>query len=218
MGGVRMFFLGTQAGRKGRAALAACALAGLAAATGCTSGGGQPSQAGGQPSQAGGRPSWAGALGPNVTVDPPRPASAGDRSPQGVVIGVAAAFTTGHFVDLCKYQEPWAGCTSAWGSPNLRSEVDLADYPTFENLKIGYTAIDGDKALVGFTGTVCVLKDYPSCFTNENPAAVLDTGKSFSALWSQSLTSQADVASLSPAIKINGNWYAYTVNDSIVMF
>jgi hypothetical protein len=63
-----------------------------------------------------------------------------------------------------------------------------------------------------------VLKDYPSCFTNKNPAAVLDTGKSFSALWSQSLASQANVASLSPAIKIHGNWYAYTVNDSIVMF
>ena len=132
--------------------------------------------------------------------------------------GVAAAFTTGHLVDLCKYQQPSAGCTSFWGSPNLRSQVDLADYPTFKNLKIGYTAIHGDKALVGFTGTICVLKDYPSCFTNKNPAAVLDTGKSFSALWSQSLTSQANVASLSPVIKINGNWYAYTVNDSIVMF
>jgi hypothetical protein len=211
MGGVRMFFLGTQAGPKGRVALAACALAGLAAVTGCTSGGGHPSQAGGQPS-------WAAALGPNVTVDPPHSASAGDRSPQGVVIGVAAAFTSGHFVDLCKYQQPRAGCTSFWGSPNLRSQVDLADYPTFKNLKIGYTAIDGDKALVGFTGTICVLKEYPSCFTNKNPAAVLDTGKSFSALWSQSLTSQANVASLNPAIKINGNWYAYTVNDSIVMF
>jgi hypothetical protein len=153
-----------------------------------------------------------------VTVDPPRPAPAGDRSPQGVVTGVAAAFTTGHFVNLCKYQQPWAGCTSFWGSPNLRPEVDLADYPAFKNLKIGYTAIDGDKALVGYTGTICVLKDYPSCFTSNNPAAVLDTGKSFSTLWSQSLTSQANAASLSPAIKINGNWYAYTVNDSIVMF
>lgn len=206
-----MFFLGTQAGCKGRVALAVCALAGLAAVTACTSGGGQPSQEGGHPS-------WARALGPNVTVDPPRPASAGNGSPQAVVTGVAAAFTTGHFVDLCKYQQPWAGCASAWGSPNLRSDVDLADYPTFKNLKIGYTAIDGDKALVGFTGTVCVLKDYPSCFTSTNPAAVLDTGKSFSALWSQSLTAQANAASLSPAIKINGNWYAYTVNDSIVMF
>ena len=136
---MRMFFLRTRAGCKSLVALAACALAALAAVTGCTSGGGQPSRAGGQPS-------WAGALGSNVTVDPPLSASAGDGSPQGVVIGVAAAFTTRHFFNLCTYQEPWAGCTSVWGSPNLRSDVDLADYPTFTNLKIGYTAIDGDKA------------------------------------------------------------------------
>jgi len=30
--------------------------------------------------------------------------------------------------------------------------------------------------------------------------------------------SVATAASLSPTVKINGNWYAYTVNDSIVMF
>ena len=74
------------------------------------------------------------------------------------------------------------------------------------------------KALIGFTGTVCILKQYPSCFTNNDPAAILDSGKSFSTLWSQSLTSPANVYSLSPAIKFNGNWYAYTVNDSIENF
>jgi hypothetical protein len=201
-----MFFPGTQAGRKLRTVLAACALAALAAVAGCTSGGGQPS--------------WAGALGSGVMVDTPRSASAGDSSPQGVLIGVTTAFSTGHFTSLCKYEEPSArsGCISAWGSPDLRSDVDLADYPTFKNLKAGYTAIDGDKALVGFTGTACILKLYPSCFTNKNPAAVLDSGKSFSALWSQSLMSSGNVYSPSPAIKVNGKWYAYTVNDSIVNF
>ncbi len=184
--------------------LAACALAGLPAVAGCTSGGGQPS--------------WAGALGSGVTVDSPVSASPGTGSPEGVLIGLVTAFSTRHFADLCKYEEPWAGCASAWGSEMLGSEVDLADLPFFKNVKLGYTVIDGDKALVGFTGTVCILKLYPSCFTNNDPAAILDGGKSFSTLWSQSLTSPANVYSLSPAIKFNGNWYAYTVNDSIENF
>jgi hypothetical protein len=210
-----MSILGNQTGRKRRAVLAACALAGLAAVAGCTSGGGQPS------STSGGRqPSWTGALGSSVIVDAPRSASAGDGSPQEVLIGVTTAFSTGHFPDLCQYEEPSArsGCTSWWGSPTLRSDVDLGDYQTFRNLKAGYTAIDGDKALVGFTGTACALKQYPSCFTNQNPAAVLDSGKSFSALWSQSIMSPRNAYSLNAAIKVNGKWYAYTVNDSIVNF
>ena len=197
-----MFFRGTQAGRKCRAVLAACALAGLAAAAGCSSGGGQPP--------------WAGALGSGVTVDSPGSASPGTGSPQGVMIGLVTAFSTRHLTDLCKYEEPSAqsGCTSSW-SP---SDVDFAYLPIFKNVKLGYTAIDGDKALIGFTGTVCVLKLSPSCFTNKDPAAILDSGKSFSTLWSQSLTSPANVYSLSPAIKFNGNWYTYTVNDSIENF
>lgn len=97
--------------------------------------------------------------------------------------------------------------------------MGLADYPTFKNLKAGYTAVDGDKPLVGFTGTACILQMYPSCFTNKDPAAILDSGKSFSALWSQSHASSGEnVYSLSSAIKVNGKWYAYAVNDSIVIF
>ena len=61
-------------------------------------------------------------------------------------------------------------------------------------------------------------KQYPSCFTNNDPAALLDSGKSFKTLWSQSLMSSTNIYSLSPAIKVNGDWYAYTVNSTIVMF
>lgn len=195
--------------------LAACALTGLAAVAGCTSGEGHPS--------------WAGAPGTGVTVDSPGPASPGTGSSQRVMIGVITAFSTGrladplstaHLADLCRYEEPSqrAGCTSAWSSRTPGLAVDLADLPIFKNVKPGYTAIDGDKALVGFTGTVYVLKLSPSCFTNNDPAAILDSGKSFSTLWSQSLTSPANVYSLSPAIKINRDWYAYTVNSTIENF
>jgi hypothetical protein len=162
-----MFFLVTQVGRKGRAVLAVCALAALAAVTACTSGEDQPS--------------WAGALGSGVTVGSPGSASPGNGSAQGVLIGVSTAYSTRHYADLCKYIEPSqrSGCTSAWSSRTLGSDVDLADLPIPKNVRPGYTAIDGDKALSGFTGTVCVLKQYPSCFTNNDPAAILDSGKSF---------------------------------------
>ena len=96
-----MFSRATQAGGNGRAVLVACALAGLAAVAGCTSGGGQPS--------------WAGALGPGVTVESPASATTGTGSPQRVMIGIATAFSTGHFTDLCRYMEPSqrSGCVSA---------------------------------------------------------------------------------------------------------
>ena len=200
-----MFIEGTQARRKGRAVLAAVALASLAAVAGCTSGGSQPS--------------WAGALGSGVTVDSPASASPGTGSPQEVMIGVATALSSRHPADECKYAEPRAQsvCTSFMSS-RTGEQVDLMYLPTFKNVKPGYIAIDGDKALIGLTGTFCVLKLYPSCFTNNDPAAILDSGKSFSALWPQSLMWHGNGYSPSPAIKINGNWYAYTMNSTIVNF
>lgn len=92
LGGVQMFFLGTQAGRRGRAVLAVCALAGLAAVAGC-SGPSTSTQIASVES------SWAGALGSGVTVDSPGSAPPGNDSPQGVMIGVATAHSTGHFSD-----------------------------------------------------------------------------------------------------------------------
>jgi len=202
-----MFCWGTQAGRNGRSVLAACALAGLAAVAGCTSGAGA------------GAPSAAGGLGSGVRVESPRSASAGTDSPQAVMIGVVTAYSTGRFADSCKYEEPSQqfGCTSAWSPGPPGSHGDTSELPFFRNVKPGYTAIDGDKALVGFTGTRCILKELPSCITNDDPAAVLDSGKSFSTLWSQSLTSLPTVYALIPAIKVNGSWYVYTVNSTPVL-
>jgi hypothetical protein len=213
MDSVAMISRRAQAGRRGRTVLAACALAILTAVAGCTSGGRQPSSAGSPGA-------WAGSLGSGVTVDPPGSAAPGNDSPQGVMMGVAAAYSTGHFADFCRYEPPGAqtGCLSAWsGDPG--ADVDLSELPFGRDIKPGYTAIDGDKALIGYTGSVCELKRLPSCVTNNDPAAILDSGKSFGALWSQSLTSYSEGGySLSMAVKINGQWYAYTVNDSIATF
>jgi hypothetical protein len=227
MDGAHMFSRRAHPGRRGRAVLAACALAILAAAAGCTSGGGQSSSAGSpRPSAASlsssarSPASWAGSLGSGVMVDPPGSAAPGNDSPQGVMLGVAAAYSTGHYTGLCRYEPPGAqsGCVSAWsGDPGDR--VDLSQLPFGRNIKPGYTAIDGDKALIGYTGSVCELKRSPSCVTNNDPAAILDSGKSFSTLWSQSLLSFSESGySLSQAVKINGKWYAYTVNASIATF
>jgi hypothetical protein len=212
MDGARMFSRRAQPGRRGRAVLAACALAILAAVAGCTSGGGQSSSAGSPRS-------WAGSLGSGVMVDPPGSAAPGNDSPQGVMLGVAAAYS-GHYTGLCRYEPPGAqsGCVAAWsGDPGDR--VDLSELPFGRNIKPGYTAIDGDEALIGYTGSVCELKRSPSCVTNNDPAAILDSGKSFSTLWTQSLLSFSESGySLSQAVKINGKWYAYTVNASIATF
>jgi hypothetical protein len=193
-----MFYGGIHAGRKGAIALAACALAGLAAVAGCSSGGGQPS--------------WAGALGSGVTVDSPSSAGAGNGSPEGVMIGVVTAVSTGQLSDFCKYEAPakQSQCTSSISGVTA-AEAKTA-LPTFKNIKLGYTAIDGTKALIGITGTVCEPKQTPSCFTNNDPAAILDSGKSFSTLWSEALSAPQNVYSLSTAEEINGSWYAYTSN------
>jgi hypothetical protein len=213
MGGIHMFSRRAQARGRGRAVPAACALAILAALAGCTSGGGQPPAA----SSPG---SWAGALGSGVTVDRPSSAAPGDNSPQGVMLGVAAAYTTGRFTDFCRYEPPGeqSGCLAAWsGDPG--AHVDLSELPFGKNIKLGYTAIDGDKALIGYTGSVCELKRLPSCVTNNDPAAILDSGKSFAALWRQSLISYSEGGySLSMAVKSGGTWYTYTVNDSVATF
>jgi hypothetical protein len=205
-----MFLRGSQAGRRGRAGLAVCALAGLTAVAGCTGPSASTQAASAERPEA----SWAAALGSGLTVDSPGSASPGNDSPQGVMIGVATDYSTGQFADLCTYDPPsqQSGCLSSWmGSPSPGDEVDLAQMPTGKNVKPGYTAIDGSQALVSFTGTVCVLKDSPSCFTNHDPAAILDSGKSFSQLWWQRIRlppTDGNFYSLSPAVKVHGKWYA----------
>ncbi len=196
-----MFARGKLTRARGGAALAACALAALALA-GCSSGG----------SGATAQPSWAADLGPGVTVIPPGTASPGNGSPQEVMSGVVASITKGPISDFCKYEEPsqQSECSSTFSQ--LTTAQVASQLPTFKNYSLGYTAIDGDKALIGVTGTICVPDQIPQCFTNTDPAAIFDSGKTFEQLWSESADAPANAYSLSPAIKVNGSWYAYTVS------
>jgi hypothetical protein len=194
-----MFYGGIRAGRRSRAALAGCALAGLAAVAGCSSGGGQPS--------------WESKLGSGVTVESPGSVAPGNGSPQAVMSGVISALTGGHLTDFCKYEQPseQSDCNSTM-SQVTPSEA-ASQLPTFKNVQVAYAAIDGTKALIGITGTICDPTAKPKCFTNNDPAAIFDSGKSFSTLWTESESAASNAYSLSPAIEVNGNWYADDSNS-----
>jgi hypothetical protein len=166
--------------------LGACALTAVLAATGCSSGGGSAGNS---------QPSWATSLGSGVTIIPPGPASPTNDSPNGVMVGVVKAITTGPFIDFCKYEQPseQSSCKSTFGQVT-KAEV-ANQLPTFKNFALGYTAVDGTKALIGITGTICVPNQKPSCYTNKDPAAVLDSGKPFATLWSEAIAAPANVYS-----------------------
>jgi hypothetical protein len=168
--------------------------AGLLALTGCGSSGSQPS--------------WANALGTSVTVDAPASASPGHGSPGAAVQGFLAAIEAKNWAALCGYVEPavHAQCTqlSAYGPAASRY------FPSLENIGLGYTAIDGNRALVGTTGTFCAPPASSStCHTNKDPAAIFSSGKAFSALWTESVNGSANAYSLATCVKAGGNWYVY---------
>jgi hypothetical protein len=193
-------------------ALGACALAGVLAATGCSSGSGSGGGSGAG-STGSGQPSWAKSLGTRVTIVPPGPASPGNATPGDVMAGVVKALSVGPITDFCRYEQPsqQSSCRTTFGQVT-RSEA-ASELPTFKHFALGYMAIDGTKALIGVTGTICVPNQKPSCYTNKDPAAILDSGKPFATLWNKAVAAPANVYSLSPAIEVNGSWYAYTASS-----
>lgn len=201
-----MFVRGNTAVARARVMLAACAVAACAMATGCSSGSGGS-----------GQPSWAKALGSGVTVDSPGSASPGNGSPEGLMVGVVKALASRNYADFCKYEQPSAQstCTSALTQATSAQVASLL--PAFKNFALGFTVIDGDKALIGITGTICVPNQAvpdktPICITNKDPAAILSSDKPFGTLWTEAVSAPANVYSLNPVVKINGNWYAAISN------
>jgi hypothetical protein len=84
--------------------------------------------------------------------------------------------------------------------------------PYDKNPGLGYVAIDGTQALVGTTGEYCSPGSSPECFTNNDPSALFDSGKSFSALWTTAVaaanSSSGNAYQLDPCLEIGGKWYA----------
>jgi hypothetical protein len=177
-----------------RAALLVCGIAGLVSAVGCSSSS---------------QPSWASALGPSVTIVGPATVTSGQGSPGAAVQGVFAAVAAKQYKAECPYFQPsvQAACKSVPAAELSKDE------PYFKNAAIGYVAIDGDKALVGTTGTFCVPNVKPACFTNNDPAAIFSGNKnSFGTLWTEqnkasNSNSDQNVYTLAPCVKIGGKWY-----------
>jgi hypothetical protein len=208
---------------KRRNGLAVCGVFVALLAAGCGSGStsGNPAAAGGStataaPSPTNTQPAWVKSLGPGVTVIDSGSATAGDGSPAGTFLTEVKDLQSGHFVQMCSAIEPsqQAGCKSEMGS--VSAAVLKSEMPVFKNIVIPYTAVDGDKALIGSTGSVCAANVTPSkCSTNTDPAAIFDSGKSFASLWKESVnsgTSNSDAYALNPLIKINGVWYGYSLS------
>jgi hypothetical protein len=200
-----------------RIGLAACGaiVALMAAGCGTSSTSGNSAATGGSaatgaPSPSSTQPSWVKSLGPGVTVTGSSRATAGDGSPAGVFLTEVKDLESGHFADMCSVLEPsqQATCKSQFGS--VPAAEIKADLPAYKNLATTYTAIDGDKALVGSTGSMCAPNATPKCVTNTDPAAIFDSGKSFATLWNETVNSKNNSYGLIPLIKVNGAWYAYS--------
>lgn len=200
---------------KVRIGLAACGVIVAAAATGCGAGsaGGSGATRGSGPSAAYTPPAWAKHLGAGVTVTDARAMAADPRSPAGVVLAEMSDLKAGKFADICSFNEPsdQSYCKEAMKQATA-SETKSA-VPAIKNFTVTYTAVDGTKALVGATGTICDHSGKSNCTTNTDPAALFDSGKSFAALWKQATTasnSNNSAYGLNQLVKVNGTWYEYS--------
>jgi hypothetical protein len=186
------------------AGLAACGCFAVVALAGCGSG------TGGGSAVAAKAPSWAAPLGSGVTVEAPtRAPSMG--SPQAVMTAYVRALDAGNFSGACGYVVPsdQASCKSVLADAG--GQLAMPSGVIYNGFGLGYTVIAGTQALVGATGRLCVLTQAQTCVSNSNPAAVLDSGKSFAALWSQALNAPSNAYSPVPCVRMNGTWYVDTL-------
>jgi hypothetical protein len=159
-------------------------------------------------------PKWVASLGAGVAVTGPAQVAPGHNSPGAAFAGVLATLSS---------KDPGAACDYALVGPvgQCRAQFNKLprdQLPYLESVKIGYVAIDGTRALVGYTGAICTPGDTPACTTNTDPAAVFDAGYTFSWLWEQ--TPGPDFShtyALLPCVEVGGKWYfgtAASASDS----
>jgi hypothetical protein len=180
---------------KGRRFRASGIATGIMCALGAAACGSSPAASG---------PSWAKYLGAGVTVVAPGNASA----PGALVTSYIAVLNGNKVSEFCQFVEPaeqptchhaLAGVTSTGGE-------------TIGHFHLGYVAVDGNRALVGLTGTNCDPNAKPRCDTNTDPAALFSSDRSFASLYTEALaaqntTSSANTYSLAPCVQVNAKWY-----------
>jgi hypothetical protein len=157
-------------------------------------------------------PAWAAALGPGVTVTAPGQAAPGHGSPGAALAGYLAALSANDPATACGYVAagPAARCTAPSGQ-SARNRL-----PYGVSVKTGYVAVDGTRALVGFTGKICspgatpLHRATPACMANANPAAVFSAGNTFAVLWTRAtspVSGDAATYVLLPCVEEGGKWY-----------
>jgi hypothetical protein len=151
-------------------------------------------------------PKWVATLGTGVTVTGPEQVAPGHGSPGAALTGLMAALSSKDPATSCDYifLGPAARCViqSGQGSRN--------QLPYGVSVKVGYVAISGTRALVGFTGKICSPGATSECMTNTNPAAIFSAGNTFAALWTQTVRpNSSDISSYSllPCVEVDGKWY-----------
>jgi hypothetical protein len=141
-----------------------------------------------------------------VTVEAPAFAPV-KGSPQAVVTAYVHALDSRNFAGACGYAVPsdQAACESEVAQNGNQLAMPPGD--SYNDFAVGYTLIDGHQALVGATGQLCVLTQAQTCISNSDAAAVLDSGKSFGALWTRALNAPSAAYSPIPCVQVNGTWY-----------
>ena len=162
-------------------------------------------------------PAWAKALGPGVTVTDSGAATAGDGSPAGVILREMKDLKDGGLADFCSIVQPSGQAACRSGIKSLTASELKSAVPVVMNIIPSYTAVDGDKALVGYTGSICAHDSTKNCVTNTDPAAIFDSGKSFAVLWKHATAagnSNSTAYALGQLVKIKGTWYEYSGGSS----
>ena len=157
-------------------------------------------------------PVWAKTLGSGVTVTASSTAKAGDGSPAGVFLSLLKDAQTGNSSGMCALYEPSLQPECESGMESMSKADFMSGMPTFKDHVPSYTAIDGDEALLGSTGSVC---QAGTCSTNTNPAALFDSGESFGMLWqvpTNGSNSMQSAYELTRLIRVNGTWYLYATS------
>ncbi len=155
---------------------------------------------------------WTAALGPGVTVTGPGQAAPGHGSPGAALAGYLAALSANDSATACGYLDPAAvvACSELPGQ-SARNRL-----PYGVSFATGYVAVDGTRALVGFTGKICwpgatpLGNATPECIANANPAAIFSARDTFAALWTRRTdASAADAFSyaLVRCVESGGKWY-----------
>lgn len=174
------------------------------AAAGCgASGSGAAARSAPAAAKASPPPAWAGALGPGVTVAGSPTAGPVPDTPAAAVAGYFRQLAAPNPGGACLYWTP----TDLANCQSFMSAEDQQDYGLkYKSFGIGYTATYSDLALVVITH-VHLCQPKTCAPDNTNPAALLDSGKSFITLWEQAVKPNASDPDLVPCIQGDGVWY-----------